>query len=240
MKDKDLRFYTEIGIIYYKKRIINNIPTIIISLKDKIELVVKLFLAEPGNVETLSYVIYYNSEINLNQFIYTDYIDDLYKAEHKVDNYDNILEKITLKANIYKTTDELYDEYVASRIKNIVTILKIRDPKDRKKLMHDTNEVFPALNNVTSLEITTVLGKLKIEPNKEGFPEGYVVKLNNAPIVLMETIRNTDNEDKLLIKRYPNKHTVYDDEYINLEAYDIKPDELDSKLIKAILDNIKE
>ena len=81
--------------------------------------------------------------------------------------------------------------------------------------------------------INTTIGELSIHENADNFPNGLVIKLNNAPIVRIE-----ESNNKLVIKRYSNKNTIYDDDYINLKPYDVE--DLDIDTINEILKDIEE
>lgn len=69
--------------------------------------------------------------------------------------------------------------------------------------------------------LQTKLGKLSIEKNSNNKYPGVFIKLNNTPILLIE-----ENEDKIMVKNYENKNTVIDDDYINLDYYDININEI--------------
>lgn len=103
----------------------------------------------------------------------------------------------------------------------------------------DTNET--NVDNVqdnTVMKLDTELGEISIEINNNNMPVGLTIKLNKAPIVLLET---KDSDDpKLVLKRYPNKNVVNDDDYMNLESFGIELDKINPELIKSIVSTIEE
>lgn len=87
--------------------------------------------------------------------------------------------------------------------------------------------------------LKTMAGAIIVHKNDPIFPEGITIKLNGAPIVLIEH-SEINGEDKLIIKRYPNKKVVNDDDYCNLSPYNIKDEDLDPDIVLSILKDIKE
>lgn len=233
MKDKIKNIYTEIGKLSFKTTIKNNISTVVVSRKDKIELIIKKYHQNKSE-----YIIYYNSDIDLEKFVETDYMNDLYKAENKIDNYHNILKKIKNYSHEYHLKTLGLDDYIEKQMTKLIKFLKLTN-EEKKMHLNKNNEMYTFFDINDSLKIETTLGNLIVELNQKDFPEGFIVKLNGSPILLIESTEHI-NQNKLVLKRYPNKNVIHNDDYINLKAYQIDKDELNEDLIKSILNDLEE
>lgn len=61
-------------------------------------------------------------------------------------------------------------------------------------------------------------GKITIEVNQDDKNPNIFIKMNNVPILLIE---QTNNQDKIVIKTYPNNDVYQDDNYLNLDMFDV-------------------
>lgn len=233
MTNKIKKIYTEIGLMSFKTTNKDNVFTMTISIKDKIELVVKM-----NHQNKSEFIVYYNSDVNLKDFIETDYVNDLDKASKKIDNYHNILTKVTDRSHQHYLGTLGFDEFIEKKMAHLIKFLKLTN-EEKKEYLNKNREIFVFIDMGESLEIETTLGKLTIELNEKDFPEGFIAKLNGSPILLIESIKH-NNQDKLVLKRYPNKNVIHDDDYMNLKAYQINKDELNEDLIKSILNDLEE
>lgn len=102
------------------------------------------------------------------------------------------------------------------------------------------NEVITRLEEVGKVSLDTALGKLIIEKNSSDFPTGVIIKLNNAPIILIERSSNNVDEDKMVIKLYANPNVIQDNDYINYEAYGLNPKEIKTEVVSSILESLNE
>lgn len=91
----------------------------------------------------------------------------------------------------------------------------------------------------TDFLLETIMGAITVHKNEPTFPEGITIKLNGVPIVLIEYAK-INGEDKLVLKRYPNKNIVNDDYYFDLSSYGIKDEDLDPSVVLSILKDIQE
>lgn len=243
MEDK-IKIFTDLGIIHVRREIINNIPTIVVEKGEKIELIIKPYLIKGDGSSKSSALMYYNSEIDLNPYVYTNNLKDIYKAEDGEAEYSNLLKHVAIDDDFYELCfvdkDNVSDEYFEEKIYWLIKLLKASAKERSEYLSQRKITQAIVLEKEDHLEIDTAAGRIVIEKNCPNFPNGCMIKLNGSPIVLIEEFKDTDGEDKIVIKRYPNKKSVNDDEYFNMESYDICEANLTPELIKSILKDIEE
>lgn len=77
------------------------------------------------------------------------------------------------------------------------------------------------------IKLETKVGILTVDSDNSTDYPNLTIKLDNIPIVLIE-----NNKDKIIIKKYPNKKVVQDDDYINLDYFGINENEIDKIFIE--------
>lgn len=229
-------------LLNFQTKKIGNFWYIIIRFNGKVEFVLKEFIECNEWNDHAMCLAYYNTSYNLENYISNSYFEDLFNSDLAL--------KIAVKHDLkdFKTfvTDEDIDEGIAK-----LTIDFIRkDAKGRREIM-ESNEGFlkgvgSPVNNEKAKEINaefvtvdTSVGKLSIEHNPPHLPQGVYIKLNNSPILLVEENDELDNE-KLVVKTYPNKFVVQDDNYMNLKSYGIDLNDLKEGLVNKIAESLNE
>lgn len=91
----------------------------------------------------------------------------------------------------------------------------------------------------SDFELTTEIGTLSFKQNSENFPNGIMIKLNNVPIILIEEIDFAEEMKKLVVKRYPNKNIIDDENYLNLKPYNISLRDMNLNTVNSILKDIE-
>ena len=86
--------------------------------------------------------------------------------------------------------------------------------------------------------VQTKLGELKVKIDNDSEFPGVTIMLNNCPIVLLEEVE-TKGENKIVLKRYPNKNVYTDDEHFNYEKFQIDPRVKDKDFVNEILEDIR-
>ena len=86
--------------------------------------------------------------------------------------------------------------------------------------------------------INTKLGKLTFETDNDSAYPGVFLKLNGVPLLLLEQ-NEVNGEDKIVIKNYHNENSVIDDDYMNLDRFDIDMDNIEN-IREQVLSDIGE
>lgn len=222
-KDKDICMWIEK---------INNIDCLLLKYGDKLELIIKQLIDKENNLNIDKGLIYYNSSMNLEEYLYSDPYDDICKKD--------LTMVVTLKNNIQDNNLEtILQKFSAYVIEYINTNLNDRKEFLKKNLVNiGTGKYAEYASSSKEATLKTHLGDLTIKKNDSNFPAGYLIELNNVPIVLIEETTDKHGEHKLVIKRYPNSKVIHDDGYMNLKSYGIDEKLLSADLIKSIIESL--
>lgn len=242
MKDKNTRkIYTDIGTLLISREMISNVPVLTVSLNGKIEFIIKEIISKKDSLSNAIAIIYYDNQKDLSEYLHTNNLDDIRNKVNKSEK-SHCIESLTIPYDLEAVSVEDINEeeiyrlinFVKSNVEERAIMLRSEDYNTKKVVLKQE------LKQSKNIVVNTTVGDMTLEKNSDNFPSGIVVKLNGAPIVLIEQGKDINGEDKLIIKRYPNKNVINDDEYFNLESYDIDPDKLDPSLIKAMLEDIND
>nr|DAV25187.1 MAG TPA: hypothetical protein [Caudoviricetes sp.] len=239
MIDKiELKIYTEIGIVTIVKQRINSVHTLSVSLDDRIEFIVKQLVNKSNDLPKATAIIYYDKEVDLSKFLYTNNIEDAYKIANKESGYENV-KLVVLPYNIITNNMPHIDSH---DLKELLMFLKF-GTKERTDILNrmksNYENTFKDMKKVKEFILNTIVGELTFETNAENFPNGVTVKLDNTPIILLEEIKDNVGENKLVLKRYPNKNVLNDDDYFNTFSYDINIATIAKETVDAILKDIE-
>lgn len=243
MIDKiETKLYTDIGAVTILKECINNVPTLTVSLNDKIEFIIKQLVSKSNDLENAVAIIYYDNETDLSKYIYTNNIEDAYKIKNKEIDCDNI--KIVILPYNIENNDMNY--FFSNDLNELLEFIKLdakgrTDKLNELKMLFEIGEYNPLkeVKKVSEVIFNTVVGKLTFQKNNENFPNGLTIKLNNAPIILLEETEDNTGENKLVLKRYPNKNIINNDDYFNMISYDIDISKIAKETVDEILKDIE-
>jgi hypothetical protein len=239
MIDKiEMKLYTDIGTVTILKQKINNVHTLSVYLNDSIEFIVKQLVNKSDELPKATALIYYDKYSDLSKFLYTNNIEDAIKSKNKEDGYDNV-KMIILPYNIMSNTMSYIDKYDFDSLLMFLQLNTEDRTKQLQKFKTDLENYIENMAEVKELVINTIVGELTFKRNDDNFPNGVVVKLDNAPIILLEEIENNIGENKLVLKRYPNRNVLNDDDYFNTISYDINLASIAKETVEAILKDIE-
>lgn len=237
MIDKiESKIYTDVGVIKMVKENINNVPTVAIFLNDKIEFIVKQLSDKSDNVLKATAVIYYDNNEDLTKFLHSNNIEDVCKIKEENDEFKNV-KIVIIPDNLMCDSFSQYTNF-----ENILAFIKA-DAEGRTEMLNkvkiECEKISKHIRNTNEFVVKTIVGDLIFKKNNENFPNGLTIKLNNAPVALLEEIKNKTGENKLVLKRYPNKNIINDDDYFNTESYGIDFSKIAKTTIDAILEDIE-
>lgn len=239
--EKEYTVNTRIGMITINKKIINNVPTLSVIFENKIQFVIKQLLNKKEFMSHANAVIHYDNTSDLSKVLYTSNVEDAMNASEskysKVIAFPYDLRTISFKEISESETEELF-KFIKADVKERIVMLESR--KDTENINKIREEVKSTINISEKAKMDTIFGPLTFERNNEHFPNGITIKLNGAPIVLIEQFKDEDGKEKLVLKRYPNKNVINNDDYFNMESYGIQIEDLDFETIHSILKDIKE
>lgn len=69
------------------------------------------------------------------------------------------------------------------------------------------------------ISVYTKSGRLEVKENTSS--DGIIITLDNKPILIVEESKEIGKEKQLVIKRYENKKTYINNDYINLMKYGV-------------------